>query len=188
MGPFGIGQPVTRFEDPRLLRGEGRFIHDVHAAGEGYLVLVRSPHAHARIRSIGLGPARAAPGVVGVFSGEDLAADGLGTPEVTFPRKRPDGSPLFWRPHIGLAIGRVRYVGDPVVAVVADSLPRAKDAAELVAIEFEDLPSVTETAAAIGGAPVWDECADNVSNLYEVGDAAATDAAFARAAHVVKGR
>ncbi|HTN29101.1 MAG TPA: xanthine dehydrogenase family protein molybdopterin-binding subunit [Burkholderiales bacterium] len=188
MGPFGIGQPVTRFEDFRLLRGEGRFIHDVHAAGETYLVLVRSPHAHARIRSIDLQPARAAPGVVGVFTGEDLAADGLGTPEVTFPRKRPDGSPVFWRPHMGLAIGRVRYVGDPLVAVVADSLPRAKDAAELVAIEYEDLPCVTDTAAAIGAPAVWDECPDNVSNVYEVGDAAATDAAFARAARIVKGR
>jgi carbon-monoxide dehydrogenase large subunit len=101
MGPFGIGQSVTRFEDPRLLRGEGRFIHDVHAAGEAYLVLVRSPHAHARIRSIDVAEARAAPGVAGVFTGEDLAADGLGTPEVTFPRKRPDGSPVFWRAHPG---------------------------------------------------------------------------------------
>ena len=188
MGPFGIGQPVTRFEDFRLLRGEGRFIHDVHAAGEAYLVLVRSPHAHARIRSIDLQPARAAPGVVGVFTGEDLAADGLGTPEVTFPRKRPDGSPVFWRPHMGLAIGRVRYVGDPVVAVVADTLPRAKDAAELVTIEYEDLPCVTETAAAIGAAPVWDECPDNVSNMYEVGDKPATESAFAHAARIVSGR
>jgi len=188
MGPFGIGQSITRFEDARLLRGEGRFIHDVHAAHEAYLVLVRSPHAHARIRSIDVAQARAAPGVVGVFGGEDLAADGLGTPEVTFPRKRPDGSPLFWRAHPGLVIGRVRYVGDPVVAVVADSLQRAKDAAELVAIDYEDLPSVTDTLAAAGASPVWEECPDNVSNVFEVGDAAATDAAFSRAARIVKGR
>jgi carbon-monoxide dehydrogenase large subunit len=188
MGPFGIGQPITRFEDARLLRGEGRFIHDVHAADEAYLVLVRSPHAHARIRSIDVAQARAAPGVVGVFTGEDLAADGLGTPEVTFPRKRPDGSPIFWRAHPGLVVGRVRYVGDPLVAVVADSPQRAKDAAELVAIEYEDLPCVTDTATAAGGAPVWEECPDNVSNVFEVGDAAATDAAFLRAARIVKGR
>ena len=188
MGPFGIGQPVTRFEDARLLRGEGRFIHDVHAADEAYLVLVRSPHAHARIRSIDVAQARAAPGVVGVLSGEDLAADGLGTPEVTFPRKRPDGSPVFWRPHPGLTTGYVRYVGDPVVAVVADTLQRAKDAAELVAIDYEDLPSVTDTATAVGAAPVWAECPDNICSMYEVGDAAATEAAFARAARIVKGR
>jgi aerobic carbon-monoxide dehydrogenase large subunit len=188
MGPFGIGQPITRFEDARLLRGEGRFIHDVHAADEAYLVLVRSPHAHARIRAIDVALARAAPGVVGVFSGEDLAADGLGTPEVTFPRKRPDGSPLFWRAHPGLVIERVRYVGDPLVAVVADSLQRAKDAAELVAIDYEDLPSVTDTLAAAGAAPVWEECPDNVSNVFEVGDAAATETAFSRAARIVKGR
>ena len=188
MGPFGIGQSVTRFEDPRLLRGEGRFIHDVHVAGEGHVVLLRSPHAHARIRSIDVTQARAAPGVYGVFTGEDLAADNLGTPEVTFPRKRPDGSPVFWRPHPGLTTGYVRYVGDPLVAVVADSLPRAKDAAELVAVDYEDLPCVTDTASAVGAAPVWAECPDNICSMYEVGDAAATEAAFARAARIVKGR
>ncbi|HEX5612510.1 MAG TPA: molybdopterin cofactor-binding domain-containing protein, partial [Burkholderiales bacterium] len=188
MGPFGIGQPLERFEDARLLRGEGRFIHDQHAAGEAQLVLLRSPHAHARIRSVDLEAARRMPGVVALFTGEDLAADGLGTPEVSFQRKRPDGSPMFWRAHPGLARERVRYVGDPVVAVVAESIALAKDAAEAVAIDYEDLPAVTETAAAEGGAPVWDECPDNVSNVFEVGDAGATDAAFARAARIVKGR
>jgi carbon-monoxide dehydrogenase large subunit len=188
MGPFGIGQPLERFEDARLLRGEGRFIHDMHAAGEAHLVLVRSPHAHARIRSIDPEGARSMPGVVAVLTGEDLAADGLGTPEPSFARKRPDGSPMFWRAHPGLARERVRYVGDPVVAVVAESVAQAKDAAEAVAIDYEELPSVTQTASAQVGAPVWDECPDNVSNVFEVGDAAATDAAFARAARVVKGR
>ncbi|MBI2753803.1 MAG: xanthine dehydrogenase family protein molybdopterin-binding subunit [Betaproteobacteria bacterium] len=190
MGPFGIGQPVSRFEDPRLLRGEGRFIHDLHVPGEAHLVLVRSPHAHARIRSIDLSAARSAPGVLGVFTGEDLARDGLGTPEVTIPRKRPDGSPMFWRAHPGLASERVRYVGDPVVAVVAQSVLQAKDASEQVAIEYEDLRSATVTGNAYepGTPPVWDECPDNICNVHEVGDAAATEAAFARAARIVKRR
>ena len=125
MGPFGIGQSVTRFEDARLLRGEGRFIHDVHAAGEAYLVLVRSPHAHARIRSIDVAEARAAPGVVGVFTGEDSRR--------WLVRRRsrfhatPDGSPVLARSPG--ADGRARALRHPLVAVVADSLPRAKDAA-----------------------------------------------------------
>ncbi len=190
MGQFGIGQPLSRFEDPRLLRGEGRFIHDLHVPGEAHLVLLRSPHAHARIRSIDLTAARSAPGVLGAFTGDDLARDGLGTPEVTIQRKRPDGSPMFWRAHPGLARERVRYVGDPVVAVVAQTVLQANDAAERVAIEFDDLPSVTVTGHAdrAGAPPVWDECPDNICNVHEVGDAAATDAAFARAARVVRRR
>ena len=190
MGPFGIGQPLSRFEDPRLLRGEGRFIHDLHVPGEAHLVLVRSPHAHARIRSIDDSAARSAPGVLGVLTGEDLARDGLGTPEVTIPRKRPDGSPMFWRAHAGLARERVRYVGDPVAAVVAQTVLQAKDAAEQVAIEYDELPctAVTGNANQPGAPPVWDECPDNICNVHEVGDAAATAAAFARAARVVKRR
>jgi carbon-monoxide dehydrogenase large subunit len=190
MGPFGIGQPVRRFEDARLLRGEGRFIQDVRLAGEASLVLVRSTHAHARIAAIDVSGAAAAPGVLGVFTGEDLARDALGTPEVTIPRKRPDGTPMFWRAHEGLARGRVRYVGDPVVAIVAGTLAQAKDAAERVAIAYEELPSVTATheAGAPGAPAVWDECPDNVCNVHEVGNAAAADAAFAKAARVVKRR
>jgi carbon-monoxide dehydrogenase large subunit len=190
MGPFGIGQPLARFEDLRLLKGEGRFIHDLHAAGEAYMILVRSPHAHARIRSIDIAEARTAPGVLGVFTGDDLARDGVGTTEVTIQRRHPDGSPMFWRAHAGLARERVRYVGDPVIAVIAQTLHQAKDAAELVVIEYEDLPSVTATerAGAPGAAPVWEECPDNTCNVHEVGDAVATDAAFARAARVVRRR
>jgi carbon-monoxide dehydrogenase large subunit len=116
----------------------------------------------------------------------DLA--GLGRSTVTIKRKRPDGAPMFWKAHLGLAEGRVRHVGDPVVAVVAETLAQARDAAELVIIDFADRPSVTRTAATIRpGAPaVWDECPDNLCNVHDTGDRAATDAAFARAAHVVK--
>src|SRR5882762_325740 len=189
MGQFGIGQPVRRFEDKRLLCGNGRFQHDVSLPGQAYAVVLRSPHAHAAIRAIDLSAAQATPGMLAIYTGEDLAAAGLGTMGVPFRRQRPDGTPMFWRPHLGLAQGRVRYVGEPVAFIVAESLAEAKDAAELVEIDYEPLPSVTDTAeAAAGKNAVWDECPDNISNLFESGDKAAADSAFAKAAYVVKRR
>jgi carbon-monoxide dehydrogenase large subunit len=176
---FGIGQPVRRFEDPRLLRGEGRFINDLNLEGQAHLVFVRSPHAHARIRSVEAAEARAMPGVLGVFTVEDLERDGVGTTAPALKRTRPDGTPMFWRAHPGLAKGKVRHVGDPVACVVAETFAQAKDAAEQVAIDYEDLPLRT---------PVWDECPDNLSNVFEIGNKAATEAAFAKAARVVKRR
>jgi carbon-monoxide dehydrogenase large subunit len=174
---FGIGQAVPRFEDPRLLRGEGRFIHDIVVPGMAQIAYVRSPHARARIVSIDAAQAKAAPGVIGVFAVEDLERDGVGTTAPSLKRSRPDGKPMFWRAHPGLAKGMVRHVGDPVAIVAAETLALAKDAAELVAVDYEALP-VTD--------PVWEECPDNVSNEFEVGNRAAADAAFARAARVVK--
>ena len=190
MGEFGIGQPVTRFEDPRLLRGEGRFVHDVALPGQLHAVLLRSPHAHARIVSIDARAAVAAPGVAAVFTGEDYAREGFGGPSPTLKRTRPDGSPMFWRAQAALARERVRYVGDPVAMVVAGTLGEAKDAAELVEVEYEALPAVTSTAegAKPGAARVWDECPDNISNVFELGNRAAADAAFAAAKHVVRRR
>ena len=186
MGEFGIGQSVKRFEDMRLLRGEGRYHHDVNLPGQAHMTVIRSTHAHARIRSIDTKAAAAAAGVVAVFTGADLS--GLSTMKMTLKRKRPDGSPMFAPPHRGLTSDRVRYVGDPVALVIAETPAQAADAAEMVRVDYEPLPSVTSTADAIGGAPVWAECPDNVSNLFEVGDKAATDAAFAGAAHVVRRR
>ncbi len=188
MEQFGIGQSVKRFEDPRLVRGEGRFHNDVNLPGQAHVVIVRSLHAHARILSIDTATAAAAPGVLAVFTGADLARDGLGTMKMTLKRKRPDGSPMFAPAHRGLTQDRVRYVGDPIGLVVAGTLAEAEDAAELVRVEYDPLPSVTATAEALDGPPVWDECADNVSNVFEAGDKAATEAAFARAAHVVRRR
>ena len=176
---FGIGQSVSRFEDPRLLRGEGRYVNDIVVPGQVHLVLLRSPHAHARIVSIDASAALAAPGVLGVFTVADLERDGVGTTAPAFKRSRPDGSPMFWRAHPGLAKGKVRHVGEPVAAVVAESVAQAKDAADLVAVDYDALP--------VDGA-VWEECPDNISNLFEVGNKAATEAAFARAAHIVKRR
>ncbi|HEX4995795.1 MAG TPA: molybdopterin cofactor-binding domain-containing protein, partial [Methylomirabilota bacterium] len=190
MGEFGVGQSVKRFEDVRLLRGEGRFHADVNLPGQVHAVLVRSPHAHARIRAIDTAPALQAPGVLAVYTGADVARDGLGTMKMTLKRARPDGSPMFAPPHRGLALDRARHVGDAVAMVVAETRAQAEDAAELVRVDYEPLPSVTDTAAAAEpGAPaVWDECPDNISNLYPAGDAAATDAAFARAHRVVRRR
>ena len=188
-GTFGIGQSVSRVEDPRLLSGRGRYMGDVNIPGQGWVVFVRSPHAYAAIGRIDTTAARAAPGVVGVFTGEDLGRD-LGTTSVSFKRKRPDGTDGFWRSHPGLAMGHARHVGDPVAMVVAETLAQARDAAELVEVDYEPRDSVTGLDAALqpGSPRVWDECPDNVSHVHVLGDAKATDAAFARAAHVVKRR
>jgi len=190
MGQFGIGQGIKRVEDVRLLRGGGRYLDDVNVPGQTYAVVVRSPHAHARLLAIDVSAAQRAPGVVAVFTGADLAKDGLGTMVMTLKRKRPDGSPMFARPHRGLTQDRVRYVGDPIALVVAETRAQAEDAVDLVQVDYEPLPSVTATAEAPqpGSAAVWDECPDNVSNVFESGDKAATDAAFARAHRVVRRR
>jgi len=190
MGEFGIGQAIKRFEDVRLLRGEGRYQHDVNLPGQVQAVVVRSPHAHARIRSIDTSAALRAGGVLAVFTGADVMRDGLGTMRMTLKRKRPDGSPMFASPHRALTPGRVRYVGDPVALVIAETLAQAQDAAELVDVDYDPLPSVTSTAEATlpGSPPVWDECPDNISNVFEVGDKAASEAAFARAHRVIRRR
>ena len=190
MSKYGIGQPVLRFEDPRLLRGQGRYINDVNMPGQAHAVFVRSPHAHAKIRSIDVEEAKKAPGVAAVLTGHDVVADGLGMPKANMPRKRPDGKPMFAPQRPPLVTDRVRYVGDPVVMVVADTLAEAKDAAELVIIDYKSLPSVTATEDTVKpGAPaVWDNCPDNISNHVERGNKAATDEAIKGAAKVIKRR
>jgi carbon-monoxide dehydrogenase large subunit len=189
MGEFGIGQPVKRFEDKRLLTGNGHFQNDNNLHGQAYAYVLRSPHAHARIRKLDLSVAQTAPGVALILTGDDLVEAKLGVMGVPFQRKRPDGSPMFARAFLGLAQGTVRYVGEPVAFVVAETLAQAKDAAELIDIDYEALPSVTNTAeAAEGRIAVWPECPDNISNVFETGNKAATEAAFAKAAHIVKRR
>lgn len=190
MSKYGIGQPVLRFEDPRLLRGQGRFVNDVNLPGQAYAVFVRSPHAHAKIRSIDTKAASGAPGVAAVLTGHDVVADGLGMPKANMPRKRPDGKPMFAPQRPALVTDRVRYVGDPVAMVIADTLAQAKDAAELVEIDYEPIPSVTLTEDTVKpGAPaVWDDCPDNISNFIERGNKAATEEAIKSAAKVIKRR
>jgi carbon-monoxide dehydrogenase large subunit len=154
-----------------------------------YAYVLRSPHAHACIRKFELRAAQDAPGVALILTEADLIQAKLGVMGVPFQRGRPDGSPMFARPFLGLAQGTVRYVGEPVAVVVAETLEQAKDAAELVEIDYEALPSVTDTAeAAQGKIAVWNECPDNISNLFEAGNGAATEAAFAKAAHTIQRR
>lgn len=190
MSKYGIGQPVLRFEDPRLLRGQGRYINDVNLPGQVHAVFVRSPHAHAKIKSIDVEAATAAPGVLAAYTGHDVKADGLGMPKANMPRKRPDGKPMFAPQRPPLVTDRVRYVGDPIVMVIAETLAQAKDAAELVEIDYEPLPSVTTTEDTVKpGAPVvWDECPDNISNNVERGKKADTEEAMRNAAKVIKRR
>jgi carbon-monoxide dehydrogenase large subunit len=187
---YGVGQPVRRFEDLRLLTGRGRYQDDLTLPRQAYAIFVRSPHAHARIRSINTETAFAAPGVVAVYTGADYEADGLAMPKAMMPRKKADGSPMFAPQRPALVSDRARYVGDPVAIVIAETLEQAKDASELVEVDYDPLPSVTSLAeAAEPGSPrVWDENPDNISHTFERGDRTATDAAFARAAHVVRRR
>jgi carbon-monoxide dehydrogenase large subunit len=187
---FELGRAVPRTEDFQLLRGHGRYTDDITLPRQSYLYVLRSPHAAARIVSIETDAAAAAPGVLAVLTGEDAAAEGFGTFASRVQRKRPDGSPNFVPPYRLLARDRVHHVGEPVVAIVAETLAEARDAAELIEIDWDVLPSVTDTAAAaMSGAPaVWDEVPDNVCFVHELGDKAAVDAAFARARHVVKER
>jgi aerobic carbon-monoxide dehydrogenase large subunit len=190
MGQFGIGQAVPREEDPRLLRGDGEYIADMTRPHMAFGYVLRSPHAHAEIRSIDTRAAKQMPGVLAVYTSDDLAADGIGTLRVRMPRKRPDGSPLFQSPHPGLARGRTHYAGDPVAYVVGETLAAAKDAAERIDVDYAPLASVTSTVEAVKPAApaVWDACPDNISNIFELGDKAAVDAAFQRAAHVERQR
>jgi carbon-monoxide dehydrogenase large subunit len=187
---FGIGQPIRRLEDVRLLTGKGRYQDDQTLHRQTWCVFVRSPHAHARIRSIDTGAASRAPGVVAVLAGTDYANDGIAMPKAAMPRKKRDGSPMFAPQRPALVVDRARYVGDPVAMVVAETLAQAKDAAELVVVDYDPLPSVTSVAAAAepGSPRVWDENPDNISHTTERGNRAATEAAFGQAAHIVKRR
>ena len=189
MGEFAIGQSVSRFEDPRLLKGGGRYVGDMVLPGMVFGQVLRSPHAHARIRSIDLSRAKAAPGVLAILTGADWQASGWGNLPVPGGLKRRDGS-VFRPPYPALVKDRVRFVGDYVAFVVAQSQHQALDAAELIAVDYEPLPACVSTAEATAkGAPrVWDECPDNVGFVQLFGDKAATDAAIARADHVVRHR
>jgi carbon-monoxide dehydrogenase large subunit len=187
MGEFAIGQGVSRFEDPRLIQGGGRYIDDIKLPGMAHGVVLRSQHAHAKIKSIGTTAAKAAPGVLAVLTSADVKAAGYGDLPVPGGLKRRDG-PQYKPRYPILAEDRVRWVGDYVAFVVAETVAQALDAAELIEVDFEPLPSVTSTALATkAGSPrVWDDCPDNIGFVELLGDKAATDAAFARAAHVVK--
>jgi carbon-monoxide dehydrogenase large subunit len=188
MGDYAIGRSVPRFEDVRLVRGGGRYVDDVVLPGMAFGHVLRSPHAHARIRRIDTAKAKAAPGVLLVLTGADWATSGFGNLPVAGGMKLRDGSPMYRPKYPALVKDRVRWVGDYVAFVVAETRHHAADAAELIEVDYEPLPAVVSTAeAAAPGAPlVFDDCKDNISFVYTAGDKAKADAAFAQAAHVVK--
>jgi aerobic carbon-monoxide dehydrogenase large subunit len=183
---FGIGQPVPRIEDPRFITGRGRYVDDFDLPRQCYGVVVMSPHAHARIKGIGAAKAKAAPGVLAVLTGADAKADGLGG--LAPPMPEDMGGPKGFRTLLSiLANDKVRAVGERVAFVVAETLGEAKDAAELLEIDYEPLAAVVSAEDAVKpGAPaVWDEAPNNVTFTLMMGNKDATDTAFAGAKHVV---
>ncbi|WP_022722417.1 xanthine dehydrogenase family protein molybdopterin-binding subunit [Rhodopseudomonas sp. B29] len=184
---FGAGQPVKRLEDQRLLTGHGAYLDDKPADGALFLVLMRSPHAHARIVSIDTEAAKAMPGVERVLTGADLVADDVGTLPTLPIFKRPDGSAMLLPPRRLLAHEKVRFVGEPVVAVIASSQAAGQAALEAVVVEYDELPAITDLVAAAqpGALKVWDDTPDNIVAGITYGDAAKADEAFAKAAHTV---
>jgi carbon-monoxide dehydrogenase large subunit len=188
MGEFAIGQPVPRFEDPRLIQGGGRYVADMMFPGTAHGYVLRSPHAHARIRSIDTAKAKAAPGVLAVITGADYKAAGFGDLPVPGGLKRRGDTPGYRPRYPALVEDRVRMIGDYVAFVVAETYYQAVDAAELIEIDYEALPPIVSTGNAVDpGVPlVWDDCPNNIGFIQVEGNKEATDAAFAKAAHVVK--
>jgi carbon-monoxide dehydrogenase large subunit len=185
---FGVGQPVLRKEDDTLVRGKGKYTDDFNLPGQAYAWIVRSSHAHGIIKGIDTSAAQAMPGVLGVWTGADLASAGYGPYTCGLPLKNRDGTPLLQTNRTALMSDKVRYVGDPVAFVVAETLAQARDAGEAVVLDIEPLPAVTsaEEAAKPGAPQLYDHIPNNVALDYHYGDTAKVEAAFASAAHVTK--
>ncbi len=185
---FGVGQPVPRNEDPVLLQGLGRYTDDIDLPGQLYAVMVRSPYAHGILRDIETEAAKAVPGVLGVYTGADLAEAGYGAMRCVLPLKNRDGSPLTNIDRPPLAMDKVRFVGDPVAFVVAETRMAARDGAEAVFLDIDILPAVTEaSAAAAPDAPqLYDHIPGNQVLDFHYGDSEKVAAAFTAAAHVTK--
>ncbi|MBO0710034.1 MAG: xanthine dehydrogenase family protein [Acetobacteraceae bacterium] len=188
MGFEGIGASVTRKEDLRFLSGRGHYTDDINRPGQAYAFIKRADRPHARIVAIDAAAAKAAPGVVAVFTGSDLAAQNIGGLPCGWQIHNKDGTPMAEPPHPVLAVGKVRHVGDPVAVVIAETRQAAKDAAELLAIDYEDLAAIASVSEAVRpGAPlVHDDAPGNQCYDWHIGDKAVVDAAFAGAAKVVK--
>ena len=185
MGEFGIGAAVRRKEDFRFLTGKGTYTDDINRPGQLHAYLLRSPHAHAEIRAIDTARAKTAPGVAAIFTGADLQLGGLPCGWLVTSH---NGAPMVEPPHPLLAQGKVRHVGDPVAVVVAETREQAKDAAELIAVDYQELPAVVGADEAIkpGRPLLFDTAPGNLCFDWHLGDAAAVDAAFARAHHVTR--
>ncbi|HCO92285.1 MAG TPA: carbon monoxide dehydrogenase [Alphaproteobacteria bacterium] len=188
MGQFAVGQPLRRKEDDRFITGQGRYGDDVNLPGQSYACFVRAPYAHADILSIDSEEARAAPGVIAVLTGEDLAAAGLGGMPCIARLPGRDGKSAILPHRAALPQSRVRHTGEPVAIVIAESAAQARDGAELVAVDYAELPLVADTAQAMaeGAAQIWPEAPRNLCLDWETGDARATDTAFANADHVCR--
>jgi carbon-monoxide dehydrogenase large subunit len=181
---FGSGQPVPRLEDDRLITGKGQYTDDLTLPGAAHMVLLRSPHAHAKLREVDTLHARSAPGVIAVFTHKDLAAAGIKPLPCVAIMPNRDGTPMFVPERHALAKDRVAHLGEPVAMVVAETAVQARDAAELINAHYDELPSVVDTVAALSTPPIHPGTKSNVALDHELGDKAAVDAAFAKAAHV----
>ena len=188
MGEYALGQPVPRFEDPRLIQGGGRYVDDFSFPNMAHAAVLRSRHAHAKILSIDVSRAKAAPGVLAVLTHDDWMKSGWADLPRPTGKKKRDNSPFYRPPLPGLTGDKVRWVGDYVAFVVAETRHQAQDAVELIDVDYEPLPAVLSGPAAIEpGAPVvWDENPDHICYVHLEGDKAKADAAFANAAHIVK--
>ncbi|MEZ5871585.1 MAG: xanthine dehydrogenase family protein molybdopterin-binding subunit [Nitratireductor sp.] len=188
MGMEGIGARVLRKEDQRFITGKGRYTDDFKMAGMHYAAFVRSPHAHAKIKGIDKSAAEAMPGVVAVLDGKQLTGDGIGNLICGWMIHSKDGSPMNMGAWSAIATEKVRYVGDAAAVVIADSLANARSAAEAVAVDYEVLPHVVDAVSALkSGAPqLHPEAKNNMIYDWEIGEAAATDAALAKSAHVTE--
>ena len=188
MTKFGLAQSVRRVEDPRLLRGGGRYTDDIVLPNMLHGIVVRSPHAAAKLGTIDTTAAASVVGVKAIYTAADLSTDGIGPLPCAAPVQNRDGSDMANPPHFALAQGAVRHVGDPVAFIVADTGAAARDAAELVTVDYDIQPSITDLAHVTDtGAPlVWPNVKQNIAFDWGIGDKAATDALFASAAHVTQ--
>jgi aerobic carbon-monoxide dehydrogenase large subunit len=185
---FGLAQPVRRVEDPRLLKGAGRYTDDIVLPGMLFGVVLRSPHAAAAITRLDTAAAAALPGVAGIYTAADLKADGIGPLPCAALVENRDGTPQAAPPHPVLAEDTVRHVGDPVAFIAAETIKQARDAAEAIEVDYDPLPSITDLATAMdkGQTLVWPETPHNLVFDWEIGDKTATEAEFAKAAHVTQ--
>jgi carbon-monoxide dehydrogenase large subunit len=179
-----IGAAVRRKEDHRFITGKGQYTDDINRPGQAHAYFLRSPHAHATLKGIDISRAKTMPGVVAIYTGEDVAADKVGGLICGWMIHSKDGTPMRAGPHPILAQGKVRYVGDHVAVVIADTLSQAKDAAEAIVVDYGVLPANAETAKAQGGPEVHAEAPNNTVYDWHIGDKAATEAAFKAAKHV----
>jgi carbon-monoxide dehydrogenase large subunit len=186
MTDTGIGAPVKRVEDQRFLTGNGNYTDDINRPGQSHAWILRSPHAHAKIKSVDISKAEAADGVIAVLTGADMAADGVGGLPCGWQIHNKDGSPMFEPAHPPLAVDKVRHVGDQLAIVIAETREQARDAAEAIQVDYEVLPAIIDMDAALaGGTLVHDDVPNNRCFDWEIGDKEATDAAFANADTVV---